>query len=134
EAGRDQAAGQEARVEGAEALELRFSIHAGSHRKALILAVVLAAGHAAATPTKKDARAPFDRAVTAYKRGDFAGASELFAKSYSIETDPDALFGWAQAERKLGHCEKAIALYERLLSLDIPQENKEAVHAPLAEC
>ena len=115
-------------------MERRFAIHAAAQRQALIFAIVLAAGHAAATPVNKDARAHFDRAVTAYKRGDFVGASELFQKSYAIETDPDALFGWAQAERKSGHCEKAIALYQRLLSLDIPAENKEAVHEPLAEC
>src|SRR5262249_3113425 len=101
--------------EGAQ-VERRLAVLAGRYRQALTVAValVLASGTAAATPKNRSARATFDRAVKAYARGSFKQASDLFARSYKQESDPDALFGWAQAERKLGHCDKAVELYERL--------------------
>lgn len=89
---------------------------------------------AAAAPTNGDAKAAFDRGVAAYSKGDFAGAAEALEQSYKFEPDADTLFAWAQSERKAGHCDKAIKLYDRLLKFELPDENKQAVHKNLEEC
>jgi hypothetical protein len=44
------------------------------------------------------------------------------------------LFAWAQAERRLDHCEKAIELYLKLLEFPLPAANKSAVEDKIAEC
>jgi hypothetical protein len=72
--------------------------------------------------------------VTAYKAGDFIAASEALEKSFKLEADPDTLFAWAQSERKQSHCDKAIPLYERLLTFDMPAANKAAITTNLGEC
>lgn len=113
-------------------MERRFEALAVAIGIATVIAV--AGGSAGATPRNRTARATFDRAVKAYARGSFKQASDLFARSYRLEQDPDALFGWAQAERKQGHCDRAIGLYEKLLATNIPAESKNSIHEPLAEC
>jgi tetratricopeptide (TPR) repeat protein len=112
---------------------------AGRTRRAAALvaaALVLAAAAdpAAAKPKRRDAKAAFERGVAAYQRGDFDAASEALARSFGIERDVDTLFAWAQAERKLEHCDKAIELYEKLLSFELPEANREAVVVTLSEC
>jgi tetratricopeptide (TPR) repeat protein len=92
------------------------------------------AGSADARPRRRDARAAFDRGVAAYQKGNFEAASESLARSFSIERDVDTLFAWAQSERKLDHCDKAIELYERLLAFNLPTANKTAVEQKLDEC
>jgi hypothetical protein len=111
-----------------------FELSVRARATALIVALALAGAPASATPGGRTARLAFDRAVAAYARGNFRVAAQLFARAYRLEADPDALFGWAQAERKLGDCKRAISLYDRLLASRIPEENKEAVTEPLAEC
>jgi tetratricopeptide (TPR) repeat protein len=89
---------------------------------------------AAAAPSSGEAKAAFDRGVAAYSKGDFAGAAEALEQSYKAEADPDTLFAWAQSERKAGHCDKALKLYDRLLKFDLPDENKQAVRKNYEEC
>jgi tetratricopeptide (TPR) repeat protein len=112
-------------------VEHRFAAHAGA---SLILALVALAAPAAAAPSRSDAKALFDKALAAYSAKDFAGAVDLLGKSFALEADADTLFAWAQAERKLGRCDKAITLYDKLLALDLAKENREAVTASRAEC
>src|SRR6185436_14201758 len=100
----------------------------------LALAVVLVAGAADAKPRRRDARVAFDRGVTAYQKGNFEAASEALGKSFTLERDVDTLFAWAQSERKLEHCDKAIELYEKLLAFNLPAANREAVETKLTEC
>jgi hypothetical protein len=76
----------------------------------------------------------FDRGVAAYGKGDYADAAAALSESYAREGDPETLFAWAQAERKLGHCSNAVELYNTLLAFDLPDENKKVVQAQLAEC
>jgi tetratricopeptide (TPR) repeat protein len=95
---------------------------------------VLAAGAADAKPRRRDAKAAFDRGVTAYQKGNFEGASDALGKSFAIERDVDTLFAWAQSERKLEHYDKAVELYEKLLTFNLPQANRTAVEANLEEC
>lgn len=129
-------------------MERRFSVHAGAGVQALIccralrawmlaLVVVSLAGAAEtadAKPKRRDAKAEFDRGVAAYQKGDFEAASAALGKSFGIERDVETLFAWAQAERKLEHCDKAIELYEKLLGFKLEAANKGAVEQKLTEC
>jgi tetratricopeptide (TPR) repeat protein len=130
-------------------VERRFAVHAGADPQALnrraphapiAMAVALAAvslaavRNADARPKRRDAKAAFDRGVVAYQKGNFQGASEALGKSFELERDVDTLFAWAQAERKLDHCDKAMELYEQLLTFNLPAANKTAVEGKLAEC
>jgi len=100
----------------------------------IVVALVAVASVAEAKPKRRDARTWFDRGVAAYKKGSYEAASEALGKSFDLERDVDTLFAWAQSERKLEHCDKAIDLYEKILTFDLPAANKEAVDAKLAEC
>jgi tetratricopeptide (TPR) repeat protein len=103
---------------------------------AVVLAVVsLAAARSAdARPKRRDAKAAFDRGVAAYQKGNYQGASDALAQSFELERDVDTLFAWAQTERKLDHCNKAIELYEELLTFNLPAANRSAVEGKLFEC
>ncbi|HEX5062083.1 MAG TPA: hypothetical protein VFV99_22090 [Kofleriaceae bacterium] len=102
--------------------------------RAALVAVLLASSAAAAAPKGAAARAQFDKGVTAYTKGDYAAASAALGSSFVLEPDPETLFAWAQTERKLGHCDRAIELYTKLLKMDLPAENKEAVKVQIGEC
>ena len=127
-------------------MERRLAVHAcgnpqalNRHPRAWAAALVLStlatsATPAMAQPKRKAARAQFDRGVAAYKKNSYEAASAALAKSFELEADPDTLFAWAQAERKLDHCEKALELYEKLLTFDLPAENKAAVQQKHDEC
>lgn len=125
-------------------MERRLAVHAGGNPQALNgravrpwligLALVALASSADAKPRRRDARAAFDRGVAAYQKGNFEAASEALGKSFALERDVDTLFAWAQSERKLEHCEKAIDLYEKLLGFALPPANKNAVELKLSEC
>lgn len=116
-------------------MERRFAVHARARRQAVIsLALVLASGAASAAPKDTDARALFDRGVGAYTRKDYSASADALQKSYALEVDPDTLFAWAQAERKLGNCLKAIELYDELLAFELPRANRDAIAESRAEC
>jgi hypothetical protein len=115
-------------------VERRFAVHAGSHRQALIAAFLVSAATAQAAPKDKDAKKMFDRGVAAYSKGDYAAAAAAMSESYAKEGDPETLFAWAQAEKKLGHCSNAVELYNTLLGFDLPAENKKVIQGQLAEC
>ena len=115
-------------------MERRFAVHAGSHRQALIVAVLLAGSSAYAAPKGAAAKKLFDKGVAAYTKGDFPTAAAALAESYTKEKDVETLFAWAQAERKQGHCANAVELYDELLVADLPAENKQVIQGQLAEC
>jgi tetratricopeptide (TPR) repeat protein len=100
----------------------------------IAIALVCVAGEAAAKPKRRDAKAAFDRGLAAYKKGSFQAASEALGKSYDLERDVDTLFAWAQSERKLDRCDKALDLYEKLLEFDLPPANRDAVELKRTEC
>jgi tetratricopeptide (TPR) repeat protein len=106
----------------------------GSYRQALIVAITIASGSASAAPSGAEARAQFDRGVAAYTKGDYQTADEAFGASAAMEQDPETLFAWAQTERKLDRCDRAIDLYAKLLAMDLPAENKTAINVSLGEC
>jgi tetratricopeptide (TPR) repeat protein len=101
----------------------------------LIACAIVATTHTAdARPKRRDAKAAFDRGLAAYKKANFAAASEALSKSYELERDPDTLFAWAQAERKLEHCDRALDLYDTVLTFELPAKNREAVERSIADC
>lgn len=102
--------------------------------RAVAMVLLLASATAMAAPTKAAAKAEFDRGVSAYTKGDYQGAVDALSKSFGIEADEETLFAWAQTERKLGHCDKALELYTQLLGMNLPDANKEAVKIQIGEC
>jgi hypothetical protein len=98
------------------------------------LALVTGSSLASAAPKTGEAKVSFDTGVAAYSKGDFAAAAEALGKSYELEADVETLFAWAQAERKLEHCEKATELYAKLLDADLPAANKAVVRQKFDEC
>lgn len=104
----------------------RFAVHA--------CALALISSTVAAAPKGKAARTAFDQGVAAYKKSDFQGAAAAFETSAQLEADVETLFAWAQAERKLGDCDKASDLYTKLLGMKMPAANKNAVKVQLDEC
>jgi tetratricopeptide (TPR) repeat protein len=129
--------GEHARV-GGEAAARRGGAAApsGVRRRAwmIALALVALASSAEARPKGRAARVAFDRGVAAYQKGNFEAAATALGKSYELERDTETLFAWAQSERLLNNCDKAIELYEKLLGLTLAQANREAVEQKLAEC
>jgi tetratricopeptide (TPR) repeat protein len=114
-------------------MERRLAVHARAYRQALI-ALVVASAPALAAPNGGAAKKQFDKGVKAYTGGDFAAAADAMSKSYELEKDPETLFAWAQAERKLESCDKAIELYNELLVYDLPAENKQVIETQIGEC
>lgn len=100
----------------------------------MALAVLALAAPAAAAPKGGQAKVAFDRGVAAYQKGDFAAASAALGTSFKLEPDAETLFAWAQAERQLDHCDKAIELFEKLLTFDLPAENKKVIVGKIEEC
>ena len=100
----------------------------------LACAVVLGSGVASAAPKKPAAKKEFQRGVAAYTAGDYAAASAALAKSFKLEADAETLFAWAQTERKLDHCDRALELYAKLMRMNMPAENKQAVTIQIDEC
>jgi hypothetical protein len=100
----------------------------------VIAIVALVAAPAVAAPKKADAKAAFDKGVKAYQAGDYAAASAALGESYKLEGDAETLFAWAQAERKLDHCDKAIELWGMLERYDLPKENRAAIAQKIDEC
>jgi hypothetical protein len=105
------------------------------HMARIALFATLVAGSTAyAAPRAGEARVQFDKGVAAYTKGDYAAAAEALGASFVLEADPETLFAWAQTERKLGHCDRAIDLYTKLLGMKLPDENKQAIRVQISEC
>jgi hypothetical protein len=101
---------------------------------AAFIATLVASSAAVAAPKAGEARVQFDKGVAAYTKGDYAAAAEALGASFVLEADPETLFAWAQTERKLGHCDRAVDLYTKLLAMDLPAENKKAIRVQISEC
>jgi tetratricopeptide (TPR) repeat protein len=63
------------------------------------------------------ARTAFDKAATAYRKGEYGHASDYFGQASSIVDSPDLIYNQAQALRKMGgRRDDVIALYEKYLA------------------
>jgi hypothetical protein len=97
-------------------------------------AVLLLASPAVAAPKGAAAKKEFERGVVAYQKGDFKAAADALGASFKLEADVETLFAWAQTERQLENCDKAIELFTKLLGFDLPAENKKVVQSKIDEC
>jgi len=115
-------------------VERRLAVHAGAHRQALIVALALVSSSALAAPKSGPAKKAFDKGVKAYTAGNYQAAADAMSRSYDLVKDPETLFAWAQAERKLENCDKAIELYNELLVYELPAANKQVIDTQIGEC
>ena len=118
-------------------MERRLAVHARTSRQkvmAVATALLFASAPVHAAPKGADAKLAFDRGVAAYQAKDYPGASAALGKSFALEPDVETLYAWAQAERQQEHCDKAIELYNKILTFDLPDENKQVVRDKLDEC
>ena len=70
----------------------------------------------------------------AWKEERWDDAAEAFARAYAQTGDPTFLYTRAQAERRAGRCEEAIAHYEEFLETDPADKAKELAHKYIDEC
>ena len=113
-------------------MERRFAVLARPSLIAVALSVNARPIHAA--PQSGEAKVQFDKGVALYSKGEYQDASRALSKSYALKPDAETLFAWAQAERKLEHCDRALELYAKLLKFDMPPANRDAVKNQVAEC
>jgi tetratricopeptide (TPR) repeat protein len=76
--------------------------------------VLLALAALLAGPARADeqtAKLHYERATAAYALGHFAEAAEQYEKAFEQKPDPALLFNAAQAHRRAGNREHALALY-----------------------
>ncbi|HTL36374.1 MAG TPA: hypothetical protein VL326_24745 [Kofleriaceae bacterium] len=76
----------------------------------------------------------FHTGVEAYKNHDYRSAAREFETAYKIEPIPTLLFTWAQSERLLGHCDKALPLYNKYLYSDINEKQTAAARDAIKLC
>lgn len=89
---------------------------------ALASAGASARAAAAVAPAAADPDAPTlaeldAEAQQAFADGDYAHVIEVAARAYELSGDPSYLYAQGHAERFLGNCDKALALYARVLVL-----------------
>ena len=113
-------------------MEHRFAVHARTH--ALIAAIVLASSPVLAAPKSPASKKEFDSRRQGVQRRRLRRGGRCDVEVVSAREDPETLFAWAQAERKLDNCEKAVELYKELLGYDLPPENKQVIQQNLTEC
>jgi hypothetical protein len=64
-----------------------------------------------------DAKAHYQRGVSLYALGDYAGAADEYEKAFAAHADPALLYDAAQAHRRAGHNARALTLYENYVAI-----------------
>src|SRR5256885_1951185 len=82
-------------------------------RFALVI-VAVTSGRAGADP-KAEAKERFEHATKLFQAGRFAEALDEMTLAYTLDPQPDYLYGIAQANVRLGRCKQAITYYARFL-------------------
>jgi hypothetical protein len=107
-------------VEGAERRGRRPSgrCSAGCGLAAVLLALALSRTAGAAEPQDlEQARLLYQKATAAYGLGNFAEAALEYEQAFALTTKPELLFNAAQAHRRAGNKERALALYSSYLQI-----------------
>ncbi len=81
-----------------------------------------------------EAQAHLERGLDEFYAERFEAASMEFKAAYAIEPAPFLLYSWAQAERYLGDCGRAVELYVRFLSHDPPQDEADKARERIIDC
>jgi tetratricopeptide (TPR) repeat protein len=95
--------------------------------------VCLWRAEAAAGSAQAAAKDHYERATAAYYAGRYPEAIAEFRKTYDLDPEPILLFNIAQAYRKLGNVEEALAHYRRYLDRAPQADNRETVRARIRE-
>jgi tetratricopeptide (TPR) repeat protein len=82
---------------------------------AIAIAVPLTAGAAPEGPAGEEARVAFEQARRAYNVGRWQEAADAFEKAYRLSGDPVLLYDRAQALRRAGRVDEALAGYQAYL-------------------
>jgi tetratricopeptide (TPR) repeat protein len=103
---------------------------------AVVLALAVAAPHAFADARamKPEARAHYQRGLALYQRGEYDAAVDELRAGLAIDPQPDLLYALGQAERRRGHCDRAIEYYESCLGLVKDPAAAAAVRVQIERC
>ena len=82
-----------------------------------LLAVIAISGRAFGDP-KAEAKEHIERATALHHDGHYAEALDELKTAYTLDPQPELLYGIAQIHVKLGQCPQAITFYERFLTSD----------------
>jgi tetratricopeptide (TPR) repeat protein len=97
-------------------------------------AILLLASIGRAEPSEADVDGWRAAGVAAYQQGDHRRALENFQLAYDATKDPALLYAMAQSERALGHCERAVPLFERFIRDAANDQQKDAARANIERC
>lgn len=93
---------------------------------AAVLATVLVSPTAATPPTQPEFEKHYNAAIDFYKKGSYPEAIAEFEAAYAVDPQPLLIFNIAQAYRKAGRLEQALAKYKEYLDKD-PSAQKDQV-------
>jgi len=85
-------------------------------------------------PMRDAARTLLEAGMARFEAGDFAGAAEKFAEARTIDPHRDLFYAEAQAQRRGGHCEAAIPLYEAFLQAGPPEAEASLARGNMSQC
>lgn len=66
-----------------------------------------------------------EQARVAFEESRHEAAAAALEAAYAVSPVPDVLFNWANAERLAGHCDEALALYDRYLEATADAQDDE---------
>jgi tetratricopeptide (TPR) repeat protein len=98
------------------------------------LAVIAPVAHAQPTGLKPRARDHYERGLRLYERNRFDEAIAELRAGLAIDPQPEILYALAQAERKSGHCERALEHYQSCMALLKNPAAAAAVRVQIERC
>lgn len=101
---------------------------------AVLVCALASVARADAPVLAPDAQAHMTAGLESYDAGDYEAASRELEAAYAIDPKPVLLYAWAQAERRGGHCDRAVDLYHRYLATTPNQAQVDAANSALAQC
>lgn len=103
---------------------------------ALVLAILAAPprAHGDARTMRPDARAHYDRGLKLYARHQYDDAIAELRAGLAIDPQPEILYALGQAERRRGHCDRAVEYYQSCLALVKDPVAAAAVKVQIERC
>jgi tetratricopeptide (TPR) repeat protein len=95
----------------------RLSRRGRNVARLLLLATLAAAYRPAIAADDEEAKGHYEKATAAYALGHFGEAAEHYEKAFALKPDPALLYNAAQAYRRAGNRERALALYTSYLQV-----------------
>jgi tetratricopeptide (TPR) repeat protein len=98
--------------------------------------LICAAAHAQApgTSLKPEARAHYRHGLELYQKGQFDAAIVELREGLAIDPQPELLYALGQAERKSGHCDRAVEHFQACLALLKDPAAQAAVRVQIERC